>query len=96
MFMHTTSDISNAQADQATQTAEQLVKSTRQLTNGLLEGVRGGSHQLRVKAEHASDHTMRYVQHEPISTALSTGCRTGWAPYWIALAWSTLPHCNDA
>ena len=70
MSMNTPTEIANALADQATHAAEQIVKSTRQLTNGMLEGVRETSHQLRVKAEHASDHTMRYVQHEPVKAML--------------------------
>ena len=53
-----------------TDAAAQVAKTSQQLANGVIDGVRDTSHQLRIKAEHASDHTVRYVQHEPVKAML--------------------------
>lgn len=35
-----------------------------------IDGVRDTSHQLRLKAEHASDNTVAYIKHDPIKSVL--------------------------
>ncbi|MDI1245785.1 MAG: hypothetical protein PSV24_10325 [Rhodoferax sp.] len=68
--MNKSTEITHALMDQATHAADQVAKSTQQLANGLLEGVRDTSHQLRVKAERTSDHTVRFIRHEPVKAVL--------------------------
>lgn len=70
MFNNKPTEMTNALIDQATHAADQVAKTSQQLANNALEGVRNTSHQLRVKAEHASDNTVRYVQHEPVKAML--------------------------
>lgn len=70
MFNNKPTEMTNALIDQATHAADQVAKTSQQLANSALEGVRNTSHQLRVKAEHASDNTVRYVQHEPVKAML--------------------------
>lgn len=70
MFNNKPTEMTNALVDQATHAAAQVAKTSQQLANGVIEGVHDTSHQLRVKAEHASDHTVRYVQHEPVKAML--------------------------
>lgn len=70
MFNNKPTEMTNALIDQATHAADQVAKTSQQLANSALESVRNTSHQLRVKAEHASDNTVRYVQHEPVKALL--------------------------
>jgi ElaB/YqjD/DUF883 family membrane-anchored ribosome-binding protein len=70
MLMKKSTEITNALIDQATHAADQVARSTQQLANGMLEGARDTSHQLRVKAEQASDRTVRYIRHEPVKAML--------------------------
>lgn len=70
MPMNKSTEIANALVDQATHAADRVARSTQQLANSALEGVRNTSHQMRVKAEHASDNTVRYIQHEPVKAML--------------------------
>lgn len=70
MFNNKPTDIATALVDQATQAADQVAKSSQQLANGVMDGVRDSSHQLRVKAEHVSDNTVHYIRHEPVKAML--------------------------
>lgn len=70
MFNNKPTDIANALADQATHAADQVARTSQQLAHDVMDGVRDTSHQLRVKAEHASDNTVRYIQHEPVKAML--------------------------
>ena len=70
MFNNKPTDIATALVDQATQAADQVAKSSQQLAHGVIDGVRETSHQLRVKATHASDNTVHYIQHEPVKSIL--------------------------
>lgn len=70
MFNNKPTEIATALVDQATHAADQVAKTSQQLANSALEGVRNTSHQLRVKAEHASDNTVRFIQHEPVKAML--------------------------
>lgn len=63
-------EMTHALVDHATHAADQVARTSQQLANSALEGVRNTSHQIRVKAEHASDHTARYIQHEPVKAML--------------------------
>ncbi|MDO9142794.1 hypothetical protein [Rhodoferax sp.] len=70
MFNNKPAEMTNALIDQATHAAEQVAKTGQQLASSALEGVRHTSHQVRVKAEHASDNTVHYIQHEPVKAML--------------------------
>lgn len=70
MFNNKPTDMANALVDQATQAANQVAKTSQQLANSALEGVLNTSHQLRVKAGHASDDTVHYIRHEPVKAML--------------------------
>ncbi|MDP2681036.1 MAG: hypothetical protein Q8O85_20295 [Rhodoferax sp.] len=70
MFNNKSTDIATALVDQATHAADQVARTSQQLAHGAIDGVRETSHQLRVKAEHASDNTVRYIQHEPVKAML--------------------------
>ncbi|HSN79372.1 MAG TPA: hypothetical protein VLR44_03230, partial [Rhodoferax sp.] len=54
----------------AAHAVDQVARSSQHLANGVMGSVRDTSHQLRVKAEHASDNTVRYIQHEPVKAIL--------------------------
>jgi len=70
MFNNKPAEISSALMDQASHAADQVARSSQHLANGVMDSVRDTSHQLRVKAEHASDNTVRYIQHEPVKALL--------------------------
>ena len=70
MFNNKPTEISNALMDQAAHAVDQVARSSQHLANGVMGSVRDTSHQLRVKAEHTSDNTVRYIQHEPVKAIL--------------------------
>ena len=70
MFNNKPAEISNALMDQVSHAADQVARSSQHLANGVMGSVRDTSHQLRVKAGHASDNTVRYIQHEPVKAIL--------------------------
>jgi len=103
MFLNSTPDKPSTLVEQASQTADQVIKSSQQVANEALESladamqdlrhqatplldrasdqvsamthrgmdsVRETSHQLRVKAEHASENTVNYIKHEPVKAVL--------------------------
>lgn len=47
-----------------------LVEKATQSVDHAMESVRETSHQLRLKAEHASDSTVNYIRHEPVKSVL--------------------------
>ena len=55
---------------QATPSLERAGERVSSLAHRSLDGVCETSHQLRVKAEHASDNTMNYIRHEPVKSVL--------------------------
>jgi ElaB/YqjD/DUF883 family membrane-anchored ribosome-binding protein len=57
-------------AEQAVQSAEHAIKSTRRLANEALDNVRDGSRQLLHKAQHASDHTADAIRDDPLKAIL--------------------------
>ena len=70
MLMNKSTEITSALVDQASHAADQVAKTSQQLANSALQGVRSSSQQLRLKAEHASDNTVRYIRHEPVKAML--------------------------
>ena len=70
MFNNKPAEISNALMDQVSHAADQVARSSQHLANGVMGSVRDTSHQLRVKAGHASDDTVYYIRHEPVKAML--------------------------
>ena len=70
MLNNKPTEMANALVDQATHAADQVARTSQQLAHSAMEGVRNTSHQIRVKAEHASDNTVHYIQHEPVKAML--------------------------
>lgn len=70
MFNHKPAETSSALMDQAAHAADRVARSSQNLANGVVDSLRDTSHLLRVKAEHASDKTVRYIQHEPVKALL--------------------------
>ncbi len=70
MFNNRSTEMTNALLDQATHAADQVARTGQQLASSAIEGVRHTSQQLRAKAEHASDNTVHYIQHEPVKAML--------------------------
>jgi ElaB/YqjD/DUF883 family membrane-anchored ribosome-binding protein len=55
---------------QATPMMERASDSVGAFAKRGVDSVRETSHQLRIKAEHASDNTVNYVRHEPVKSVL--------------------------
>lgn len=55
---------------QATPLAERTEAQVSAFTQRGLNSVRETSHQLRVKAEHASESTVAYIKHDPVKSVL--------------------------
>jgi ElaB/YqjD/DUF883 family membrane-anchored ribosome-binding protein len=55
---------------QAMPIAERTHAQVSELTQRGLDSVRETSHQLRLKAEHASENTMAYIKHDPVKSVL--------------------------
>ena len=103
MFLNKPAEKSVSLVEQASQSADQAIKSTQQVANEALDtlteamqdlrhqatplmarasdsissmahhgmdSVRETSHQLRVKAERASENTVNYIKHEPMKSVL--------------------------
>jgi len=47
-----------------------LVEQASQTVDHAIDNVRETSHQLRLKAKHASDTTVNYIRHEPVKSVL--------------------------
>lgn len=61
-----TADNANHLIEQATHAADQASA----LAHRGMDSVRDISHQLRLKAEHASDSTVKYIKEEPVKAVL--------------------------
>lgn len=59
-------DLRHQAAPLVTQASDQVTS----LAHRGLDSVRETSHQLRVKAEHASENTVNYIKHEPMKSVL--------------------------
>jgi ElaB/YqjD/DUF883 family membrane-anchored ribosome-binding protein len=103
MFLNSNSEKSGTLVEQASQTADNAIQSSRQSANEALDGlasamqdlrqqatpvlerasgqvsdmahrgmdsVRETTHQLRAKAEHASETTVNYIKNEPVKAIL--------------------------
>jgi len=57
-------------ADQVAQSADLAIKSTQRVASDALDSVRDTSRQLRDKAQHASDSTVRYIRDDPVKSVL--------------------------
>jgi len=55
---------------QATPMVERAADSVSAFAHRGVDSVRETSHQLRVKAEHASESTVNYIRHEPVKSVL--------------------------
>lgn len=55
---------------QATPVMERAAESVSAFAHRGVDSVRETSHQLRVKAEHASENTVNYIRHEPVKSVL--------------------------
>lgn len=70
MFSNNLADSSTNLINQTTHAADQALKATQHLANSAIDSVRDTSHQLRVKAGHASESTVNYIKHEPVKSIL--------------------------
>lgn len=70
MFTSKLADTSSNLINQTSHAADQAIKATQHLANNAMESVLDTSHQLRVKAGHASESTVNYIRHEPVKSIL--------------------------
>lgn len=64
------SKISETSTHLVNQTADQAIKATQHLASDAMDRIMDTSHQLRLKADHASESTINYIKHEPIKSLL--------------------------
>jgi len=65
--------LADAIQDLRRQTSPLLARTSEQanaMTRHGLDNVRETAHQLRLKAEHASENTVEYIRHEPVKSVL--------------------------
>lgn len=70
MFTTNTPEASTNLINQTSQAADQAIKATQHLASDAMNRIMDTSHQLRVKADHASENTVNYIKHEPIKSIL--------------------------
>lgn len=70
MFATKISETSSNLVDQTSQAADQAIKATQHLASDAMNRIMDTSHQLRLKADHASESTINYIKHEPIKSLL--------------------------
>ena len=70
MFSNKLASTSTNLIDQTSHAADQAIKATQHLANSAMESVLDTSHQLRIKAGHASESTVSYIRHEPVKSVL--------------------------
>ncbi len=70
MFSNKLTNTSTHLIDQTSHAADQAIKATQNLANSAMESVLDTSHQLRIKAGHASESTVSYIRHEPVKSVL--------------------------
>jgi len=56
--------------DQATESAQTVLKATQRAANAALDGITGTSEQLLASAHRASDKTAQYIRDEPVKSVL--------------------------
>ena len=57
-------------ADHVVQSADHAIKAGQRVVGDALDSVRDSSRQLRNKAQHASDSTVRYIRDDPVKAVL--------------------------
>lgn len=70
MFSNKLADTSTSLINQTSHAAEQAIQATQHLAHNAMESVMDTSHQLRLKAGHASDSAVSYIKHEPVKSIL--------------------------
>ena len=70
MFNNKLSDTSTNLVNQTAQAADQAIQATQHMANDAMDRIMDTSHQLRVKAGHASESTVNYIKHEPVKSIL--------------------------
>lgn len=74
MFSHKAAESSTHLADQAAQSAEHVVRSSKEIVNNAIDNVassvRDTSRQLQTKVLRASDGTVNYIRDEPVKSVL--------------------------
>ena len=70
MFEKNLADTSANLVNQTTQAADQAIKATQHMASNAVDRIMDTSHQLRLKADHASENTVNYIKHEPIKSIL--------------------------
>ena len=70
MFNDKLSDSSSNLVNQTAKAADHAIQATQHLANNAMDRVMDTSHQLRVKAGHASESTVNYIRHEPVKSIL--------------------------
>lgn len=63
-------NLADTSANLVNQTADQAIKATQHLASDAMDRIMDTSHQLRLKADHASESTINYIKHEPIKSLL--------------------------
>jgi ElaB/YqjD/DUF883 family membrane-anchored ribosome-binding protein len=73
MFLNKPAEKSSTIAEQASQSVDQVLKATQQVSSMAhrgMDSVRETSHQLRVKADRASENTVSLIRQEPVKSVL--------------------------
>ncbi len=74
MFSHKTAQSSTHLADQAAQSAEHVIRSSKEVVNNAIDNVassvRDTSRQLQNRVLRASDGTVNYIRDEPVKSVL--------------------------
>jgi ElaB/YqjD/DUF883 family membrane-anchored ribosome-binding protein len=68
--LETLTDALQTLRHQALPVAERTQAQVSAIAHRGLDSVREASHQLRLKAEHASDNTVAYIKHDPVKSVL--------------------------
>jgi len=70
MFEKNLADTSANLVNQTSQAADQAIRATQHMASDARDRLLNTSHQLRLKAEHASESTVNYIRHDPIKSIL--------------------------
>jgi ElaB/YqjD/DUF883 family membrane-anchored ribosome-binding protein len=70
MFDNKSIDHIGAIADKVAQTADHAINVSQRVAGDALDSVRDSSRQLRDRAQHASDSTVRYIKDDPVKAML--------------------------
>ena len=70
MFEKNLADTSVNLVNQTAHAADRAISATQHMASDARDRLLDTSHQLRLKAEHASESTVNYIRHEPIKSIL--------------------------